>query len=195
MKLLLTTPERSFTIRGIAKALRKSYTLVYNNIADLEKKRLTVSEIVPPAHIIRLSPFAPTEMLAALEQERKTEFLKKHSWAQVLLDDALSRTKDIFFIILVFGSYAKGKETAKSDIDLLAIVDGRQKIAAMENIFHEVYTKIKKGIHVVPADDFVEMIKNTNELNIGNEAKKHHIILYGAELYYQLLKNAGSIIP
>ncbi|MBI2138779.1 hypothetical protein HYU13_04270, partial [Candidatus Woesearchaeota archaeon] len=90
MKLLLTAPERSFTIRGIAKALRKSYTLVYNNIADLEKKHLTVSEIVPPAHIIKLSPFAPTEMLAAIEQERKAEFLKKFPWAQVLLEDVFS---------------------------------------------------------------------------------------------------------
>ena len=191
LKLLISSPEKPLTIRGIARALHKSYTLVYNNLASLEKEKIIASESVPPARIITLNPFAPSEMLIDIEQERKREFLKKYPWAQVMLEDALSAAKDIFLIVMVFGSYAKGKETPKSDIDLLIVVDEKRKISSMEGIFQNIYTKIKKGVHVVDADNFKVMIKNSNELNIGNEAKKHHIIMYGAEAYYQLLKNAG----
>lgn len=91
--------------------------------------------------------------------------------------------------MLVFGSYAKGTETKDSDLDLLIIAPTREDIPALEQAAQH-YTKAKKGIVVVDVQGFIEMMKNPKTLNVGNEAKKHHIILYGAEQYYQLLKRA-----
>ncbi len=185
---LLSKPEEQLTIRGIAKRLGKSYTLVYNNIAKLEKESIIRKQNVPPGQIITLNEFAPTEIFVDIELKRKKEFLKKYPWVQVMLKDILLSTKNLFFTLLVFGSYAKATQTKSSDFDLLIIVQNKKDIKDVEYAIDRAYTKVKKGLNFVDINDFKEMIKNTNELNIGNEAKKHHIILYGVEVYYQLLK-------
>ena len=188
LTFLLSNPEEQLTIRGIAKRLGKSYTLVYNNIAKLEKENIIRKRNVPPGQIITLNEFAPTEIFVDIELKRKKEFLKKYPWVQLMLKDILSSTKNPFFILLVFGSYAKSTQTKSSDFDLLIIVQDKKDIKGIEYAIDRAYTKVKKGLNFIDINDLKEMIKNTNELNIGNEAKKHHIILYGVEVYYQLLK-------
>jgi len=185
---LLSKPEEQLTIRGITKRLGKSYTLVYNNIAKLEKESIIRKQNVPPGQIIILNEFAPTEIFVDIELKRKKEFLKKYPWVQVMLNDILLSAKNLFFTLLVFGSYAKATQTKSSDLDLLIIVQDKKDIKNVEYAIDRAYTKVKKGLNFVDMNDFKEMIKNTNELNIGNEAKKHHIILYGVEAYYQLLR-------
>lgn len=187
---LLSNPEEQLTIRGIAKRLGKSYTLVYNNISDLERKNIIRKQNVPPAQIITLNEFAPTNIFIDIELNRKRELLQRYPWMHVMLEDILMSIKNLFFILVVFGSYAKGTQTAKSDIDLLIIVPDKKDIREIEDCVRKAYTKVKKGLNIVDVDDFKEMILNPNALNIGNEAKKYHVILYGVEQYYQLLKKA-----
>ena len=112
--------------------------------------------------------------------------MEKHSWLRLYLKDVLKAAENPFFIMLVFGSYAQGTETRKSDLDLLFIVPKKEDILVLEKVSSP-YTKVKKSLFVVSVSDFIEMIKNPKTLNIGNEAKKHHFIVYGAEPYYQLL--------
>lgn len=190
LAFLLNKQERQVTIRGLARKLDKSYTLVYNNLLSLEKNQLIIKNSIPPAQIINLNEFAPAEVFIEIELKRKNIFLKKYPWIKIMLDDILTSLKNIFFIILVFGGYAKGDQTANSDLDLLIIVQNKKEIREIENCVNRAYTKVKKGVNFVDISDFEEMIKNTNELNIGNEAKKNHIILYGTEPYYQILKKA-----
>lgn len=190
LDFLLSNPEEQFTIRGIAKRLDKSYTLVYNNIADLKKKEIIRKQAVPPAQIIKLNEFAPVDIFVDIELKRKKEFLQKYPWIKLMLEDILTSAKNHFFILLVFGSYAKGKTTLKSDLDLLIIVQDKKDIKEIEEVIHKTYTKVKKGINFVDISDFEEMIKNTNKLNIGNEARKYHIILYGVEEYHQIIKRS-----
>lgn len=187
LAFLLANPEEKNTIRGIAKRLNKSYTLVYNNLAKLGQKEIIKKESVPPAQIITLNEFAPKDIFIDIELKRKKDFLENHKWIKVMLNDIL-RSTNFFFILLVFGSYAKEKQTRDSDIDLLVILQNKEEIKGMERVIDNVYTKIKKGVNFIDINDFIEMIKDSNDLNIGNEAKKHHIILHGVEQYYQLLK-------
>lgn len=186
---LLSNPEEKATIRGISRKLGKSYTLVYNNIADLEKKEIIKKESVPPAQIVTLNEYAPLEIFIDIEFKRKNNFLKKHAWIRLMLKDILKNSDNPFFILMVFGSYAKGSQNEKSDLDLLIIVNDKKEIRNAENALQKAYTKIKKNINIVDTEDFKEMIKNTEKLNIGNEAKKHHILLYGIEEYYNIIKN------
>jgi len=183
---LLSHPEEQNTIRGIAKKLKKSYTLVYNNLSELEKDNIIIKNDVPPAKIIKLNEYTNKEIFVDIELKRKNIFLKKHPWIKVMLEDILKSTKNPFFILLIFGSYAKSKESKDSDLDLLIIVKNKNDIKDIENSINNAYTKVKKGLNFIDINDFKEMIKNTEELNIGNEAKKHHIILHGVEIYYQL---------
>jgi len=186
---LLSNPEEKATIRGISRKLGKSYTLVYNNIADLEIKEIIKKQSVPPAQIVTLNEYAPLEIFIDIEFKRKNNFLKKHAWIRLMLKDILKNSNNPFFILMVFGSYAKGSQNEKSDLDLLIIVNDKKEIRNAENTLQKAYTKIKKSINIVDTEDFKEMIKNTEKLNIGNEAKKHHILLYGIEEYYQIIKS------
>ncbi|MBN1502185.1 nucleotidyltransferase domain-containing protein [Candidatus Woesearchaeota archaeon] len=188
LEFLLANPEEQVTIRGISRILNKSYTLIYNNLKDLEKKEIINKQDVPPAKIIKLNEFAPTNVLINIELKRKNTFLKKHPWIQLMLKDILESTNNPFFILLIFGSYAKGKQTSKSDLDLLIIVQNKREIKEIENAIQKSYTKVKKSMNIVDINNFTEMIQNTEELNIGNEARKYHVILHGAEDYYQILK-------
>ena len=186
---LLQNPEEKETIRGISRKLGKSYTLIYNNILGLEKKELIKKQAVPPAQIITFNEHAPLDTFVDIELKIKDNFLQKNLWAKLMLKDIFKEMDSPFFILMVFGSYAKGTQNEKSDLDLLIVVNEKKEIKEVEKDMQNVYTKIKKSINVVDIDNFREMINNPGKLNIGNEAKKNHIILYGAEEYYQITKN------
>ncbi len=188
LTFLIANQEDRFSIRNLARKLNKSYTLVYNNLLDLEKKEFVRKLNVPPAQIVTLNEFSPVDTIIPIELKRKNEFLEKNPWAKIMLKDILSTIDNIFFIFIIFGSYAKGKAKSDSDLDLIAIVEKKEDIKNMEEEIRRIHTKVKKSLITITAQDFQEMIKNTNELNIGNEARKNHIILHGVENYYQLLR-------
>lgn len=188
LTFLMANQKDNLSIRNLAKKLNKSYTLVYNNLLDLEKKEFVRKLSVPPAQIVTLNEFSPVDILVAIELKRKSEFLEKNPWCKVMLKDIFNSINNTFFIFIIFGSYAKGKTTASSDLDLLVIVNKKEDIKNIEDEIRRIHTKVKKSLITITANEFQEMIKNREELNIGNEARKNHIILYGAENYYQLLR-------
>ena len=95
--------------------------------------------------------------------------------------------KEPFFILLLFGSYASGKNKKRSDIDLLLITDNE-----------DLKQKIKSKIALIPleihltdfkSNEFISMLKTT-DFNVGKEAFYNYIILYGVEDYYRLIQHA-----
>ena len=188
LTLLLDNPEKHLSIRGIARELGKSYALVYNNIEDLRREGIIVKMKAPPAQLITINEFTPVHILIDIEIKKKNKLLKQYPWTKVMLDDIHSNAEQLFFILLIFGSYAKGTQTKKSDIDILIITPTKDEIKDIENSVKRVYTKVSKNLVIVDVKDFMEMLKNTEELNVSNEARKHHIILYGTEQYYQIIK-------
>lgn len=188
LDFLLRHPDEQVTIRGLAKRLGKSYTLVYNNLTVLEKKKIIKKISVPPARVISLHESTPTQILTNTELKIKGEFLKKFPWAELMLNDVLSSVKSPFFIFIVFGSYAKGTQTGKSDLDILIITQTKEQAQEIETSLKRVYTKTRKSIIILQTDEFKEMTSRPQEFNAGNEAKKHHVILHGVEQYYQMLK-------
>ncbi|MCX6750570.1 MAG: nucleotidyltransferase domain-containing protein [Candidatus Pacearchaeota archaeon] len=189
LSFLLENQEENNTIRGISRKLNKSYTLTYNNISDLEKKEFIKKKSVPPAQIITLNMQAQIELFIEIEFKRKSNFLKKYPWARLMLKDIIKNSSNPFFVLIVFGSYAKGLQTEKSDLDLLMVVQTKEEKKIMKNIVQEIYTKVKKSLIIVDLKDFKEMLSNSEKLNVGNEAKKNHILLYGTEQYYNIIKS------
>ncbi len=187
LELLLSNQEEQFSIRHISRLLGKSYALTYNNIQDLVRKHILQTYSLPPAQIVSLSNNIQPFFLLPIEQNKAKMFLEHYSWINLYMRDVLQAAPHPFFILLVFGSYAKQKVTAQSDLDLLAIVPSKKEIPFLEQTLGH-YTLVKKNIVIVDTRSFLDMIKNPKTFNIGNEARKHHIILYGAESYYQLLE-------
>ncbi len=89
--------------------------------------------------------------------------------------------------MLLFGSYAKKTQTKGSDIDLMFIcADG------LEDAFEKDASRISRSmplpLHtlVFSESQFIGMI-NAKESNVGQEALKNNIILYGIETYYEMI--------
>lgn len=185
---ILAHPDEKVTISGLSVESGTAYPQTYNNVQDLVEQRIFVTENVGSAKIVTINPEAPVDVLIAIEAKRKEEFLKKHVWVELVMKDILSYTSDYFFILAVFGSYAKEKYNSRSDLDLLFILPSTEKVSLFENALRKIYTKVKIDHVIVTPDYFLQMIKNPNELNVGNEAKRHHILLYGAEQWYNLIR-------
>ena len=184
---ILTHPDEKVTISGLAIGSGTAYPQTHANVQDLVKQHIFTTEKVPPVQIVSIHPEAPLDVLIAVEARRKQELLERYTWIELLLKDLLSYTNDYFFILAVFGSYAKGTQTSKSDVDILLIVPGKENLSLFESAMRKIYTNVKKDTTVVTTDEFIEMIKS-NKFNVGTEAKKHHILLYGAEQWYNLMR-------
>jgi len=188
LKFLLRHQNEQHTIRSIARKLGRSYTLVYNNIADLGGKSIIKKNNVPPAQIVSINDSIPLQILVDIELKIKYEFLKKYPWIELMLNDILSTTENPFFIFIVFGSYARGEQTRRSDIDILVIAQTKDQAEKIKNSCDNLYTKVKKNIVVARISDLIEMTSKPREFNVGNEAIKNHIILQGVEQYYQIVR-------
>ncbi len=38
--------------------------------------------------------------------------------------------------------------------------------------------------------DYVTMLRSKEQVNVGKESLKSHVLLYGTELYYQMVRDA-----
>ncbi len=187
---LLLSTEIPLSIREISRRLNQSYPLIYNNIQDLYKKKVVLKQEFPPAQIITLHPLAPAEFMINAEALKRDNFLHRHKWLKLFLRDFSAFSPTSFYSLLVFGSYAKGKESKNSDLDLLLIIPRFVNPEEFNSVLSRSYTKIKKHAIIVKESDFLEMLARPLELNVGNETIKNHVILYGAEQYYASLKKA-----
>lgn len=94
-----------------------------------------------------------------------------------------------FFILLIFGSYAKGTATAKSDMDIAVIAESEQ---SKKEVIPRLETVKRREIividyHVFAGKEFLEMLATEQE-NVGKQIYRKNIIYYGAIQYYNLIK-------
>ena len=87
-------------------------------------------------------------------------------------------------IVLIFGSFAKGKNTSSSDIDICVISDNKKKIKELWEMLNLLSLKLE--IQEFTTKEFISMIEKKQN-NLGNEIIKSNIILYGIENYYNLI--------
>ncbi len=94
-----------------------------------------------------------------------------------------------FFALLVVGSYAKDKQTQKSDLDILLIVpNDAKKISSRLRHFCEMSIP-PIHLYVFTDEEFKQMLLDKKH-NYGKEAVKDNLIFYGAEAYYKILFEA-----
>jgi predicted nucleotidyltransferase len=94
-----------------------------------------------------------------------------------------------FFIMIVFGSYAKSKATKKSDLDIAFIVESeaakKETIPYIETIKRREIISI--DYHIFTKAEFLEMLKADIE-NVGKQIFKSNIVYYGYIPYCNLIK-------
>ncbi len=185
IRYLIENKNEELNILKISKELRMDYKNVYSIVKRLEKELLVKLESFGQSSRVKLiSQVHP--LIFEAEYNRRKELLKDKNLA-VMLNDFKNALKSKCYMLLIFGSYAKKTQTKNSDIDLMFIVpDGKEEL--FEKDVHRAARSLPLPIHylVFSEKQFLDM-NNAKESNIGQEALKNNIILYGIETYYEMI--------
>ncbi|MBM3200443.1 nucleotidyltransferase domain-containing protein [Candidatus Woesearchaeota archaeon] len=169
--------QEKFTMHRLSQLLRMPYASFYRTIQRMED--LITTEDVGKAKAITLksdNPIVKSYLIISSDEEKK-EFLKKHPVINKIANEL--DTKDT---VLLFGSYAKGKETEKSDIDMIVInKDGKKSLSFSK---YELLFRKKINPLFITKEEFAKML-NEKEENVGKQALKDHIILNNPEEFWK----------
>ncbi len=92
-----------------------------------------------------------------------------------------------FYSLIVFGSYAKNKQTKSSDLDMAIIV--KNKSSSIETILESIKRKeiINIDFHIITELELKKMIKNDEE-NLGKEILKNNLPIINLQIFYNIIK-------
>ena len=173
------------TIREIAKQIKADYRITYIAIQRLIEKNVINVQTVGKSSLCRLDEKYYGIRIYEAENERKENILKNKNINQ-LYKEIMSKVKTSSFILLLFGSYAKSKQTKTSDIDLMFISNEEDFESKISDILS--LLPLKTHALVFTEEEFIRM-KYAKKSNVIQEAVESNIILYGIEAYYRI-KNA-----
>lgn len=180
LKLLIENQEKVFSIRQIGIQRKINYKSAYTGLKDLAKDGAVNLQKQGNMTICAFNHKFNHNVFHA-EYKRLQELLNDKNF--LVLYNRLAKINEQF-ILLLFGSYSKGRQTKGSDIDLLLISNNPE---AIENQIR----LIPLNIHLthITYKDFESMLKS-KEFTVVSEAIKHNILLFGIEDYYRLMNNA-----
>jgi hypothetical protein len=185
MEIFVSKINKKFSIKEISEELKKPYALIYKSVQDLIKKGFLLKD---DKNLIFLNYKDNLPELSYIESERKIEFLDKHKTIELFCNDAIKEINEDFFILLIFGSVVEKKDF--KDIDILLIAE-ENKVREIEKFLENLSSNFteKFDINVIPIKGVYEMISKRDDINLANETLNKHIIVFGAENYYNILKN------
>ena len=180
LKLLLDRKEEKFTIKKISEKLDINYRIAYENVAILEKENLLRITRAGNSTICEFA-YNFNNKVYETEYYRAMDLFKNKNFQ--IIYNRLAEL-NFAFIALIFGSYAKGKTTKHSDIDILSIGGDQKEIKNTLNLLPD-----KIHLTSINYEEFIHMAKR-KEFTVVSEAIKNNIIIIGIEEYYRLLRNA-----
>ncbi|MBI4983717.1 nucleotidyltransferase domain-containing protein [Candidatus Woesearchaeota archaeon] len=117
--------------------------------------------------------------------------LQKRKFPKEILSEIRKRIskQTNFFILIVFGSYAKNKATEKSDLDIAVIVESEPTKKEITPILETVKRREIKPIdyHIFTRSEFLDMLKADYE-NVGKQIYTNNLIYYGFIEYCNLIR-------
>lgn len=173
------------SIRELTKKLKsKSYQRIHEAVAELVKKNILSSQKIGSTNLISLNLSREAILLASFLDEKEGN---KMTNCQKIL--AIKEITD--YLILVTGSYAKGKQTKTSDMDLVIIIPDKEDVVSVQKLVENKTMLFVPPIHlyVFRKKDFIEMLKDKSG-NYGKEIVKNRVMLKNAQIFYELVSEA-----
>lgn len=98
-----------------------------------------------------------------------------------------------FKSVVVFGSYAGGTQTEKSDLDIAVFVRTSDDVALCKSGLYAAKNKslLELDAHVITAAEMKEMLLADYE-NLGKQIACKHLAVQNAEVFYSLLDEGSS---
>lgn len=172
------------TIREIALLLKKDYPNTYNAIIELEKENLIKIEKVGKSKVCSIKLNQKTiSFLSFLDEQEAIS-------ANIPNLNKIIETKEFNEdIILVGGSYALGKQTKASDLDVAIIT--KEKAFEKQKLLTNITSLMIPKVHclVFTYQDFGDMLLDKKP-NFGKEIFNKRLIFKNASRYYDLINEA-----
>lgn len=187
MEIFVSKIGRKFSINEISTSLRKPYPLIHRAIKDLLSKKFILKD---EKKLLSLNYKENHQDISYIESLRAKKVLEDDKSLSLFLKDALESLKLDFFILLIFGSYVEKKNPG--DIDIILILENEKQVSEAEATLDNIsahFTK-KFDFQVISVESAYEMLSKRDKINILNESLNKHLLLFGAENYYRILKNA-----
>ncbi len=174
--------KKQRTIREIAKCIKSDYRITYIAVQRLINKKILISQTVGNSTLCKLNDLYYGVEIYDAENKKREELLRNKNIMQ-LYKELMNKIKTSFFMLIVFGSFAKKIQNKTSDIDLIFVSNEKN----FEEKIHSIISLIPIKIHalVFTEEEFIRM-KDSKELNVVKEVINSNIILYGIENYYRL---------
>jgi len=190
MQVFVSQITELFSMRAIERILKMNYSLVHRNVTTLikQKKLLNLNK----QNYLSLNYQEDHDVLAYIEYMRRNEFLSKarNKDLTMCIKDFVNKFKEEAFILLIFGSAVDTKNPG--DIDVLLIVDDIKKTEPAERFMHNISRnyELDEKLHIcaISYESAYEMLAARDKSNVINEVLNKHIIMYGAEIFYRLIK-------
>lgn len=178
-----------YTIREIMKKINKrSYNWVFNAVNKLKKIGIIKLKTKGASNIcsINLDNQWTLIYLSILEKARITNKLPMRN-----IFELMKSIPAVYFTFIITGSYAEGKANKKSDLDVVVLLenkeDSKKVFATLKNKGELMIPSAH--IYVFTKEDFLKMLLE-KEQNYGKEIYRNRIIIFGAENYYLIIKEA-----
>ena len=157
-------------LREISKLSNIPLKTTQRTLEHLEKNRILKSEISGKNKYfsLNLDNIETKQALLQAEIYKTNIFLKKHSFFKTFLKDF----KEISATIIIFGSFAKQKESKESDVDILIISDRKIQLLThlLPNKLHKIQLSEKNFIKALnQGETFIKKIEE-NHIILNNHS-------------------------
>lgn len=190
MEIFAANIAERYSIKGISRIIGKDYSLVHRSIKPLIAESLLAKD---KQGYLSLNYKENMAQIACVEALRTQKFFQKkqNRVIELFIEDAVKAIKEDFFVMLIFGSAVEQKKSP-GDIDILFIADADAKINKTEKLLQNIALNFsaKFDINVISTESVYEMLSKRDQTNVMNETLNKHLIIFGAENYYRMLKNA-----
>ncbi len=211
VELVSKHPFEVFTIDVIKDKISKqgdvkNYATMYRKVESLVNQGILAKSMYGMASQIRinLENAKTISILSLIETKKHARFLNKLKGTLFTsINEIIKETSKLleFIGVIIFGSYAKGRQTKDSDLDVLVIyglpslinLSQEQSTKYQEDIKHSMIGILKKSelrggpkinSIIVSINEHKEMILN-KEVNVAKETLLNHIILKGFSEYWR----------
>jgi predicted nucleotidyltransferase len=169
---LLTNPQSTFYTRELSRDLHIPYSMLYK-----EEKNLLTLSIIKEEKKGKITLISANTQLPYFNELKM--LLNKTAGLGDLLKQSFSKLQSIRYA-LVYGSVARGEDTASSDIDILIV--GKTPEEEILSITSELEKQVGREINYILWDtaEFMQRVKSKHPL-ILDIAAKPMIMLVGSE--------------
>lgn len=185
----LKEPWKHLTYSDIQKLSGKnSKGFIYKSLKRLIVNKVVVAERIGKRNVVYRPNLGLASTQGYLGYLHEYVSWKNRHIPLEIIENLRSKIPTSFFIIIVTGSYARGKQHKKSDLDLVIICDDTfnpKKINA--ELEHAADTSTPHvHLYSFTKNEFKEMLLNDKQ-NYGKEIARNCLIFYGGAIYYSIM--------